>query len=412
MSGRPWAARASAVLLAAGLLLGPLAFGAVENWARQMLLGTLFLAGILALSRRLLLEGVGSAPVFTPFLFAVFAIAQCIHTQAAGFPSSLGPWTADSSATRGVAGEFLAFSLGAVAFERAVLESRGRILAWCILVSAAAVAVVGIAQAAYGNTAYFGLRPVRHGHPFGPYVNYNHAATLMGMSVMLGLGLLGENVTVKGEKSEVYARRAMIVFLTLLCSVGTVWSRSRAGILALAVVVTAWTLVRFKTWYVGLLIAVAWLAIVGITIRYGPAHRFDAAGMLHSLDFRADAYRGGYAQFSDFPVFGSGLGAFSRVYPAYQPPPFSDHYEHLHNDFLELAAEAGVIGLVVLAAGLFSTVKMGASVLRSQKGLAVGALGACVVFVLHSLVDFSFHITANAVTFMAAWAIVAGHECA
>ena len=57
-----------------------------------------------------------------------------------------------------------------------------RCLAWTIFIVGAVVAIVGI-------SAYYGLRPVRHGDPFGPYTNYNHAASIMVMSLFAGLGL-------------------------------------------------------------------------------------------------------------------------------------------------------------------------------------------------------------------------------
>ena len=49
----------------------------------------------------------------------------------------------------------------------------------------------------------------------------------------------------------------------------------------------------------------------------------------------------------DFPIFGVGLGAWPEIFSRYQLPPwfllFSDE---AHNDYLQLWAESGAIGLL------------------------------------------------------------------
>lgn len=53
--------------------------------------------------------------------------------------------------------------------------------------------------------------------------------------------------------------------------------------------------------------------------------------------------------FQDFPIFGAGLGTTENILYKYQPPEGCKVQGHLHahNTYLELLAEAGVVGLIV-----------------------------------------------------------------
>ena len=47
----------------------------------------------------------------------------------------------------------------------------------------------------------------------------------------------------------------------------------------------------------------------------------------------------------DFPLFGSGLGTFTYIFPMYRSLHIEGLATHAENDFLQLAAEAGLIGV-------------------------------------------------------------------
>ena len=104
---------------------------------------------------------------------------------------------------------------------------------------------------------------------------------------------------------------------------------------------------------------------------------------------------------------GTGLGTLQIVYPAYETLYDGRVVNHTHNDYLELLAEAGILG--VLCSGWF----IGVLFLESLKGLRnlrssfnsalnlSGLIGCCGILV-HSLVDFNLHIPANALLFFIA----------
>lgn len=101
---------------------------------------------------------------------------------------------------------------------------------------------------------------------------------------------------------------------------------------------------------------------------------------------------------------GTGLGTFFDVYPRIQPENFPKYYSYAHNDWLQLLIETGAIGLTLAAAAVgiyfFSLIK----IFRERrdpyvKAIGAGVLGSSAAIFTHSLVDFNFHIPANAFLF-------------
>ena len=112
----------------------------------------------------------------------------------------------------------------------------------------------------------------------------------------------------------------------------------------------------------------------------------------------------------DFPWTGTGFGAFRRVFPHYLPTGESDLWLQLHNDYLEVLVDGGLVaGLLVawLAWGFWSRAL--SSLLRdggprrrlARTGLVLGL--ACLS--AHALVDFNHQTPANALLFVVASAL-------
>src|SRR5258706_15027951 len=50
---------------------------------------------------------------------------------------------------------------------------------------------------------------------------------------------------------------------------------------------------------------------------------------------------------SDYPVLGSGPGTFYVTFPRYRQEKVVNAYDHAHNDYMEIAAESGLVGLAL-----------------------------------------------------------------
>ena len=106
----------------------------------------------------------------------------------------------------------------------------------------------------------------------------------------------------------------------------------------------------------------------------------------------------------DYPVFGSGLGTFASVYPAYDPEGGEMRLTHAHNDYLELMIETGILGFLLLAGAVIWILVRCFRVWKARhnlevKGLAMGGLVSLVVMLVHSFTDFNLHIPSNALLF-------------
>jgi len=75
-------------------------------------------------------------------------------------------------------------------------------------------------------------------------------------------------------------------------------------------------------------------------------------------------------------------------------------YEHVHNDYLELLVERGLLGLGLWLLAVLTPLVLAVRVLgRHQdslhRGLALASIAAGSALLLHSLVDFNLQIPAN-----------------
>jgi O-antigen ligase len=124
-------------------------------------------------------------------------------------------------------------------------------------------------------------------------------------------------------------------------------------------------------------------------------------------------WQAGWAIFLDHPILGVGPGNYPAVYPSYYIPPWEAPLGHAHNYYLNMAAEAGVLGLgallVVLTLAIRNLLRRlrtaSAEIAQGRAGkartslldpplspafarvLAIGLLGSLTMFSIHNLFD-------------------------
>jgi len=108
--------------------------------------------------------------------------------------------------------------------------------------------------------------------------------------------------------------------------------------------------------------------------------------------------------FSDYPLFGTGLGTFAFIYPAYEDSKKYARYSHTHNDYIEYLAELGIFGFLFLVGGILIMLINSFLVWKERrhpwvKGLALGGIIAVLCMLIHSVTDFNLQIPANMVLF-------------
>jgi O-antigen ligase len=95
------------------------------------------------------------------------------------------------------------------------------------------------------------------------------------------------------------------------------------------------------------------------------------------------------------PWTGVGVGNYEALYSEHRLPAWPYALGHAHNQYLNMAAELGLVGLAIfvwfiLAAGLQTWRGITAGADRLSRAIAAGALGAVVAVAVHSLTDNVF----------------------
>ncbi len=113
-----------------------------------------------------------------------------------------------------------------------------------------------------------------------------------------------------------------------------------------------------------------------------------------TVTLRFTYWAGAFDMAVDNWMTGVGLGNFGVAYPQHQPPGDSDT-KQVHNDFLQLLCETGIVAFIFFCGFWTWFVVIGGvrlrAIARSESGWLIAGLYGCVVgFVLHAIVDFPF----------------------
>ncbi len=245
----------------------------------------------------------------------------------------------------------------------------------------------------------------------GTYLNRNHLAGLLELTsgVCLGLWFMALRAH-KITGSLVFGLFSAFLFAGLLRT------GSRTGILCMALTLSFFLLFSarkffkqsflFSGAFLVLLAGIAWVSRPVFLARFlDPDDRW-----LPWQSERWFVWRDAFKMLLRHPWFGTGLGAFERVFPAYQSGTVSMGWAHAHQDYLELAAGLGIPAFMVLVFSWAGLLFPGISKLKTADPavlpLAMGIFVSLGAFLLHGLTDFNFAIPANALLFVLAAAML------
>ena len=259
----------------------------------------------------------------------------------------------------------------------------------------------------------------------GTFVNRNHFSGYLEMVIPLALGLIlarTDLFSLSGKKwkekilriSEkgVY-KNLLLALAVILMALAIILSKSRSGvflvvltfILVFGMAVLYFGRVRQQQKWIKSFLKVTFLIIVLMALYIGIDATIERFAMDNILEeVRPVVWSNTTGIIGDFPVFGSGLGTFEALYPAYEESSTPPLFEHAHNDYLEYLAELGVVGFVMLLGGIlvmlvFSFLMWKVRRHPEVKGLALGGMVAVVAMLVHSITDFNLHIPANMMLF-------------
>lgn len=445
---------------AALLLFAPLAWGSVEAWSELVVIAGAAVVGATWILRialypeasaaersagshlgswsgglhaaLLALLAVGAAQLLPlgPLAGLLSPVAEQVQRG-----SGIGAGSLTLSLARGETQRALALYVAYALIFLAVLDglpgrAETRRLAAVMLTLGFAHAIGGILwhYRSVGST-YWGQIP--GAGSFGPYVNRNHFACLMAMTLPLGVGhLLSLARRREAEPSpeprpgrpaepagaEAAMRRVLFGFMAAVMAGALALSLSRGGIVsglaALAVLFAGLAARRATRGHLataGAAVAAAlafavWLAAQPLLERLGSLTGLFAAD--GALAPRTGIWDDTLRMAADFPLFGAGLGTFAEVYPRYQSAYAGSVVEHAHSDWLQLLAEGGLAGTLAVLGLIGAYAAVAGRLLARRRDpeallLALGGIGGLCAFGLHAFSEFNARIPANALWFTA-----------
>lgn len=226
---------------------------------------------------------------------------------------------------------------------------------------------------------------------YGNLAQPNHYADQMALG-LVSLGLLASTRKLPGWRGAVLA--APLLFVMVLSGSRTSWFYFAALVLLAfpgrrATVESRWLWRYSLAMLAGFaamhgVVKLPWLATDGLT---SFSRLYQESG---GNSIRLYLWRKALQIWADYPVFGAGFGQFAWQHfirlPGLANPAISGLYNNAHNLPLQLAAETGLAGLLVVAGALsawfYRTRSLPASPWRWW------AYGVCVVIGLHSLLEY------------------------
>lgn len=333
-------------------------------------------------------------------------------------------------------------SVDVYATRQGLLKSIAYVLVFCLALlllhshhrlklCAGVLILSGVFQAAYGGLmtlsgmeyGFFIEKTTSVGYASGTFTNRNHLAGYLEMCLATGIGIMIASLDHRHANNSL--RQVVLRWLKLLMSskarlrlylvimvIALVLTHSRMGNTAFftSLLVTGCIgLLLSRRATRGMILLIASLILIDIFIVgtwFGiekVAERIEHTSF--ATESRDEVYEYVMHEFNDYTLTGSGLGTFYAVFPNYRQHDVSGFYTHAHNDYLEFAAETGIIGIGLLGLVVVSSLMMAVLAQHRRRdplmrGLSFAAIMGITSILIHSTVDFNLQIPANAFTFM------------
>jgi O-antigen ligase len=285
------------------------------------------------------------------------------------------------------------------------------------------LALLAVFQFALHPTPIWGV-PLKEqylGRGSGTFMNPNHLACLLGMTVPLALAF-----TVMGRVSA--TTRVLLAYGAVVMLAGIAVSISRGGIMTaiITMVVFCGVLLTQRDFWRPALALLCVLTALGV----GAASQFDSIQKRFQTmivrdnitDYRPYYWAGACQLFRRAPAWGIGPGHFDVEFPSVRPMKVQDRPTYVHNDYLNTLCDWGVVGLGLIAAAcgllcwslwqVWQSLRKPSHELGSKfsdrSAFVVGAAIGVLAVMLHCIVEFNMQIPALAVTAVTLMALLAG----
>jgi O-antigen ligase len=428
------------------VMWGALAFGCVYPWAYWPLAAAAAAAG----AAGIVVGGFRSASVSRALICGLVAVGAAILLQVIPLPlgalAALSPRSVqllnelDPSFAAGLVSRhavsvwprdtgialalFGSLSLLLVGLSALFSTAGSRRFVEALTIFGVVLALIGIVQKPLFTGAIYGFWQLELGRqPFGPFVNRNHFAGWMVMALPLTLALLVAGIARSMSKvkpglrhkvlwlSSPEANRLLLIGVAAgVMALALMLTMSRSGIAAfvVSIMITGWFVVRTLDDRHRRISAAACLVLllVAVVLWTGPtviASRFASADW-GEFNNRRGAWADAWSVVQDFPLTGTGLNTYWAASLFYQRHELASFFAQAHNDYLQVAAEGGLLLAIPALICLVLFVRDLRTAMREQRGstewwVRAGAVTSLVAIAIQESVEFSLQMPGNAALF-------------
>jgi O-antigen ligase len=401
-----WCERGILFLVLAILIFGPLAMGAVDAWAFliiQALAIGVMLIWVLRLwispHPRLLWPPIG----WGVLAFAVYAIGRYLTADI--------EYVARLEMIQVLLYAFLFFAIVNNLYQ----PESAQIISFTLIFLAAGISGYAVCQFLTHTNHVWGFISPYPGRGTGTYISPNDLAGFLEMLLPLAVAYaLAGRVKPLVRALLIYAVVGIMAGLAVTFSRGG-WVATVTGLLALLLVLSCYRNHRLRA--LGLLIILAAGGTIFVTkyLATAPsyAQRIKTPETFVQTDWsmRRDMWGAALQMWQDHFWWGVGPAHYDYRFREYRPESMQMRPGRVHNDYLNLVADWGTVGGVIVLAGM---VTFSAGLMKTRKyvrppendfgrGLGnrfaffLGASAGLLALAVHSLVDFNLHIPANAI---------------
>jgi O-antigen ligase len=286
--------------------------------------------------------------------------------------------------------------------------------------------VIGILEALYGLVQFLGGvhsiwgTPVRDNFAHGTIPNHNHYALLLNIAIAIGVGLFYQRA-VEMLRDQKFTLRSLIampeaprliwllIWLAIL-GLGVFASASRAGVVAmlgcLVFMILAIGSVEDRKYATALAFCVV-IAIIGLGLYAGVdavTERFSDLSQPGNLEgSRTSLWSDAWRMVWNTPWFGKGLGSFQWTFRAYETANPDIPAIYAHNDYLQVVAETGLVGLGLALWAFAACWRTARKNLHAGdplvRGIGLAAIGALCAAAIQEFTDYALYIPGTAAWF-------------
>lgn len=274
---------------------------------------------------------------------------------------------------------------------------------WAVPFAAAISLALGAVQQLTADKGFYIYEITNYGSAVGIFSNINHHGTLLAIASVFAVTLA---IISRIRHSDGYSRPSVGFIigcaLALFFILGLLFNGSSAGyvLLAIAISMTGLSFLNVTErssarWAVGLVFVVLAFIILDFFFLGNAQKNFTHSLTDQSATSRQAIFKISWEILRDVFPWGTGLGSFREIYPSYEKlhEVTSVYVNHVHNDFLELVVEMGIVGAGIIVAFILWWTRVFIGLLSTQNPVAqyakMAAIGLLIIMI-HSVVDYPF----------------------